>query len=111
MGTNSNDVYAVGVIVYDSQNTQRGFILHYDGFSWKEVYRANTYSSFQRLRNEGNHIYIQGVKLSYTARDTTEFYLLNGNNLITIYYDEIFIGKLSLIGIKVYFTIGKDIYR
>ena len=111
LGTNSNDVYAVGVIVYDSQNTQRGFILHYDGFSWKEVYRANTYSSFQRLRNEGNHIYIQGVKLSYTARDTTEFYLLNGNNLITIYSDEIFIGKLSLIGNKVDFTIGKDIYR
>ena len=113
-GLKANDVYAVGVVVYDSQNIQRGFILHYDGFSWKEVYRANTYSQFQRVRKERNKIFIQGIKVGYTVSDTTEFYQLNGNNLITIYSrstEEIYTGSLNIVGDEVYFTIGRDIYR
>jgi len=113
-GTNSNDVYAVGVVVYDAQYLQRGFILHFDGFNWKEVYRANTYSQYQRIRKEGNNIFIQGVKVGYTVSDTTEFYQLNGNNLKTIYSnsrEEIYTGRLNLVDNKVYFTIGRNIFR
>lgn len=113
-GKSSNDLYAVGVTFYDSQNTQRGFILHYDGTKWSEFYKADFYSQFQRIRAEDNNIYVQAIKVGYTVSDTTEFYQLSGNNLVKIYSesrDKIYAANLNMIGDNVYFTIGRDVYR
>jgi hypothetical protein len=113
-GTAPNNVYAVGGIFYDSQNTQRGFILHYDGKKWQELFKAGFYSQFQRIRKENENIYIQAIKLGYSVSDTTEFYQFTGNKLTRIFSeanDKIYTANLNLIGDKVYFVIGHDVYR
>jgi len=66
-GTTPFDVYAVGVL-YETPGenlSSRGFILHNDGFGWKEVYRANYYSQFIRVRSESGLAYILGDKVGY----------------------------------------------
>jgi hypothetical protein len=113
-GTNHSDIYAVGVITNGSDETQRGFILHYDGIKWQELYRADFYSQFQRIRKENDEIYVQAIKAGYTVSDTSEFYELVGDNLTKIYSEsneKIYTANLNMIGDKVYFTIGRDVYR
>ena len=116
-GTRSNDIYAVGVVFYDPQMFQRGFILHYDGFAWKKVYEANFYSSFGRIREENNNIYIYNYKLSYGingAADTIEYDIFKGSRLEKIYsntLDNIRFGSFNNIGSSVYFVISKVIYK
>ena len=116
-GTNPNDVYAVGVVFYDHQMYQRGFILHYDGAVWKKIYEANFYSQLEKIRKENSNIYIYNYKLSYGingASDTVEYYLLDGSNLKKIYsntLDKITFGSFYNIGGEIYFVMSKDIYK
>jgi len=79
-GDAPNNVYAVGVIWYDNSK-QRGFVLHFDGSHWNEVYRANYYSQFGRVRVANGMAYIWGIKLSYTASDTEAIYAFDGNTI------------------------------
>jgi hypothetical protein len=62
-GTSANDIFAIGVIWYND-TTHRGFILHNDGGGWREVYKANYYSQFGRVRVENGTTYIWGIKIS-----------------------------------------------
>jgi len=66
-GTAFNDVYAVGLEMIDWDPTkQRGFILHYDGATWKEAFAANFGSQFISVRNEDGAAYV----LSYLSNDS-----------------------------------------
>ena len=116
-GTNPNDVYAVGVVLYDHQMFQRGFILHYDGVEWKKVYEANFYSQFRKIREENSKVYIDNLQFSYGingAPDTIQVYEYNNNALTKIYsntLDKITYESFNTIGEAVYFVISQDVYR
>jgi hypothetical protein len=116
-GSNPNDVYAVGVIFYSgTDNTnQRGFVLHNDGSGWKEVYKANYYSQYLRVRTEDGIANIEGTKISYTgAGDTSLMYQYNGNILQQIYSgnDNLYgHAEEDEIGGRVYFIFSHDVCR
>ena len=108
-----NDVYAVGVIFLDPNDnlSQRGFILHYDGRQWKEVYRAGYYSQFYYVRPEGSTAYIAGVQYGYLKHDTWLFYEFKGGLLKQIYSDTLDLPIFSDFGNEVYFIISHDVCR
>jgi hypothetical protein len=117
-GKNANDIYAVGGITYNN-TTQRGFILHYDGSGWKEVYKTNYQSWFIRVRVENSTAYIFGEKIDYTSGgDTvlTETYFLyrfQNGILKQIYSGSEGMGwtMIDEIGGRVYFILSHDICR
>lgn len=75
-GFSSNDLYAVGVAWYGNK-IERGFILHYDGKSWEELYLAKNQSYFAKIRvNFGGEC----ITLSY-QRDLNNI----SNNLEIVY--------------------------
>lgn len=45
-GKSENDIYASGEIIYKTTKTIQGFILHYNGYTWSEVYRGEMQSSY-----------------------------------------------------------------
>ena len=114
-GPKADDCYASGVILgTSSDDSQRGFVLHFDGTTWKETYKADFYSQFGRIRKEDGVAYIDGLKIGYTQTDTVVFYQLSGTTLKEIYsntYSKIVFGTLNDIGGKVYFVIARDIFR
>jgi hypothetical protein len=114
-GLSPDDVYAVGVIFYDQQETQRGFILHYDGSKWKEIYQSTSFSQFQRIRVEKDQIFILGIRVDYINSDhVIVFYEYKDNELIEIFSEHIsFIkgGGISMIGAEVYFVINRELNR
>jgi len=71
-GLNPNDLYAVGAVLYDPGEIQRGFILHYDGKGWTEMYKANIQSQFIRIRvEETGSAYVYGVRDDWTSGGDT----------------------------------------
>jgi hypothetical protein len=113
-GPKPDDLYACGVIDYlvNGVDNWRGFVLHYDGSSWKEVVRANFNSQFISIRKEQNEIYIFAFRTSTTVSDTVAFYKLNGNELKEIYSDpNKYMGSIRVLNSKIYFSIDEDIYR
>jgi hypothetical protein len=114
-GQQPNDVYACGVISYlvNGKDLWRGFVLHYNGSTWKEIVKANFNSQFIKIRVEEGNAYLFTIRTSYTVSDTIAFYQLNRNELIEVYSnttDKITFGNFSLIGGRLYFWISKDVY-
>ncbi len=114
-GPQPNDVYACGIISYivNGKDLWRGFVLHYDGYTWQEILKVNFNSQFISIRKKQNKVYIFALRTSTTVSDTIAFYELNGNQLKEIYSnftDKIIFGNFSLIDKELYFLIGKDIY-
>lgn len=114
-GNSPSEIYAVGVTFYDESNTQRGFVLKYNGVDWKEIYEANYNSQFLNIRKDKDKVMIFGIKSGFNERvDTLVFWQLSNNNLREIYSssaDKITFANFSQIGNDHYYIIGKDINR
>lgn len=114
-GSASNDIYAVGLLNPQTGDTQRGFILHYDGYRWKEIYVANSQSQFFRIRKQNNKYYVNSLTVNNaTGNDSVAFYEYDGKNLKNIFakpLTEITWAIFNNIGEKLYFLINTDIYN
>jgi hypothetical protein len=118
-GTNPNDLYASGVISFFDGKTDdfRGFVLHFDGRRWQETVRVGPANSqFSRIRKERNGLYVYsfGSGEGTIATETVTFYEVKGNELREIYSSpraNIYLASLNVVAGKVYFVIGKDVFR
>lgn len=117
-GTNSNDVYASGTIFYKGSafepDSHKGFVLHYDGYTWTEVCKGNFNSQFLQIRKEKDKIYVYSLTFDQFNgdNDIITYYELNGSMLKKIYSNtrgNMNMGCMSTIGSKVYFLEGKNI--
>ncbi|PIQ09122.1 MAG: hypothetical protein COW71_08215 [Ignavibacteriales bacterium CG18_big_fil_WC_8_21_14_2_50_31_20] len=117
-GVDRNNLFAVGVDIYD--NTERGFILKYDGSEWKEVYYADYNSMFYKIRSQNkskSKYYIWEFKMSTpTGNDTTAILKYENNKTTEIYSKPI--AKLlnsgtgmALINDNIYIGSGKNFYN
>jgi len=113
-GSAPNDIYAVGLLSKGTGDLQRGFILHYNGNQWKEVYVANYQSQFSRIKKQENKYYIESYTVNnLTGIDTIAFYEYDGSKLKNIFakpLTEITFATFNTIGGKLYFLIDTDIY-
>ncbi|MCF7805710.1 MAG: hypothetical protein K9N46_14800 [Candidatus Marinimicrobia bacterium] len=107
-GKSPNDLYACGVIGYaqEQKSTNRGFILHYNGKKWKEVYRATWESQFLRVIQSKNHVYIW----AYEHGDTDTFYEIKESKLDTVFSRRNTIAFMNLIDERVYFTVRHKVH-
>ncbi len=117
-GPAHNDVYACGVIGFreGSIDSFRGFVLHYDGSSWKEVVRAHFNSQFLKVRKNHNRVIVQSFEIGDTssAQDVIAFYQVKTNKLIKLYsttLETTYWATLHVINDKTYFVIGPDVYE
>ena len=116
-GPRPDDVYACGRIVFDDGKNGicRGFVLHYDGTGWREIARADFNSQFLRIRKEKDNVYVNSYGINYETGDgDVEFYHVKDNELIRIYSNKeskIHWASMSYIDGKVYFTIGREVFR
>lgn len=111
-GNSSSDVYAVAT----------RFILHYTGGIWKEEFdlsqlpNANNIN-MKKLLTENNVTYIWGKRpasLTSNATDTICIWLYHNRSITEILnrpMNEITFASMNLIGKKVYFLIGHDLFR
>lgn len=118
-GHKENDVYAVGLYaVDDGSNQTRGFILHYDGVEWKEVYKADYHSYFYRIFPYGKKTYyIEEIRLEIFP-DEPEYIGItkfDGEKVTSIFMKSIpEIGswaELLKVGEEIYFVTKKQIYQ
>ncbi len=113
-GINKNNIYACGIFVLKDEQTERirGFVLHYDGQSWKEVVKADFPSQFHTVRSEGNKVYIFSSATENGIRGDFEIYEIKNRQLNKIYTGPRMTGisLYSLAG-KVYFVMGQDVCR
>jgi len=114
-GINPDNVYAVGSMVNNpgNLNIQRGFVLHYDGTNWKEIYVANYQSQFVRVRVEKNQIaYLYDVKID-SDTNTQLLYQYRNGVLRQIYSDSGNGGfaMVDEIAGDAYFIISHDVCR
>ncbi|MFA3784183.1 hypothetical protein ABRY23_14075 [Melioribacteraceae bacterium 4301-Me] len=121
-GDRPDDIYACGTIGYlvDGKDVWRGFILYYNGSTWKEIIKADFNSQFLTIRKEQNiifnKVYVFALRTSQIASDTVSFYelKLDSNEIKEIYSapeSQIVFGNIHYINGKVYFLIGQDVYR
>ena len=117
-GVNNNNIYATGCInVYNNSTSWFGFVLHYDGKTWKEIYRAQTASEFIKVKIDDGKVYIFNYRISPTRdmeNDSISFYQFTNNNLKMLYTNvlsNITFGNMNNIGSRVYFVISHDVYR
>ena len=123
-GNSPNNAYACGYITEKSDSTY-GFILHYDGITWKEVVKVNYNSQFLNIRGEisnnilnsllNNNVYVfdyRPNKISGNS-DTVAFDEFTGNEFKGIYANSRGIinwCELEFIGTQLYFFIDRDAY-
>ncbi|MBI5809295.1 MAG: hypothetical protein HZA74_12930 [Ignavibacteriales bacterium] len=113
-GSVYNDIYAVGYLTKGKGDLHRGFILHYNGIQWKEVYVADYQSQFVRIRKQENKYYIESFTINNeTGNDTIVFYEFDGKKLKNIFtksLTEITFATFNTIGEELYFLINTDVY-
>jgi len=111
-GCSRKDIYACGIIVYkdDVKEDFRGFILHYNGKTWQEIYRADFQSEFIKIRGFENALYL----MSYDVKQNVlTVYRLKGKNLEEVSPDGISMSgsyDFYLINRKMYFRKGHNVY-
>lgn len=113
-GNSPYNIYAVGLISNGTDDTQRGFVLHYNGNTWSEVYVANFRSQFIKINKQENKFYINCISVyNSTGKDTITFFEYDANNLNKIFskqLNEITIGTFNPIGDKLFFLISSSVY-
>jgi hypothetical protein len=126
-GLSPNNIFACGYIGYkgSTEDSLRGFVLHYDGNSWTEVAKGDKDYQFLTIRSEhtfpssffdlGDKSFILAYKLGNERSDSEifAFYELDGNNLRRIYSNtrgNIHYANLSVINGTSFFLINQDVY-
>jgi hypothetical protein len=116
-GSNSTDIYAVGVINLASVKEQRGFILHYDGHQWREYFKADYISQFNSVLGDNDNVVITGIRLvfkpdNFVVVDSAYFSRVNKNNLQKISNIATNVNfSLAQIGNKINFVIDQSLFR
>jgi len=116
-GPSPDDVYACGRVVFDDGNGGicKGFVLHYDGVKWQKIVQADFNSEFLRIRKEKDNVYVFSYGLNRETGDgDVEFYQVKDNELIKMYSNkesEINWASMSNIDGKIYFVIGREVFR
>ena len=113
-GIHKNNIYACGIIGFKDEQIQkiRGFVLHYDGQSWKEVVQADFPSQFHTVRSEGNKVYIFSSATENGIRGDFEIYEIKNRQLNKIYTGPRTTGiSLYTLAGRVYFSIDHDVCR
>jgi len=117
LGSNSNDIYAVGDINLTSVKEQRGFILHYDGHQWKEYFKANYISQFNSVLGDNNNVFITGIRLvfkpeNFIVVDSAYISRISVNKLNKIYEVAADLPmSLAQVGNDIAFVVTKSLYR
>lgn len=112
-GLQNNDIYGVGLDWAGPLDNlgHRGFVLHFDGRSWRQVYRANCYSQFFYVRAAQGCAYIADVQNGYTHRDVYTVYQFKSGIMERMYSDSVGLPYVTTIGEQVYFIISRDVCR
>lgn len=115
-GISPDNIYACGVLseIVDDQTIHTGFLLHYDGNTWKEIYRGGKSAQFIRIKEEYGKVYI--LEYVDSKKDISEeglaFYELSDGRIKKIYSKSVKDGTwmgLSSVGHRVYFCFEKDV--
>ncbi len=120
-GTQADDIYACGLTPYSLElvpqgTSARGFLLQYDGTSWREVCRGDSGYQYQfvDIKGQGGNIFVQEYRGNDIRDDSAEtvIYKVDGNKLDKMYS---YIGytlnsTMNRIGGEVYFPFGNDVY-
>ncbi|MDP4197895.1 MAG: hypothetical protein Q8940_22835, partial [Bacteroidota bacterium] len=118
-GDRPDDLYACGAIFYKSNvnetESQKGFILHYDGHSWSEVCKGEFNSQFLTIRKSNNKVFVLSLSigLKSSAEDIITIFELNGNSLKKVYSNnrtELTWGNFDFFGDELRFWIGRDVF-
>lgn len=105
-GDHPNNIFAMGTALYaDSINSSRGFVLHYNGSNWQEVFMGNRGPQyhFLRMTGAGGAVYLTEWRedLNDPPRVTESLYQLQGNQLTQIFSDsEDHVGMLVMTSIN-----------
>jgi len=111
-GDSPNNIYAVGSVDYPGGLNYIGIIYHYDGNKWERINIPDIKVRFYNVRRgavESDKYYISGTRFESTG-DTGKIYEFDGQNLKEIYQGTIVNMANEMAG-KMYFTIGKFIYK
>lgn len=120
-GPSPEDVYACGVMGYSPKyvpqgTSMRGFLLHYDGTTWRQIAVGDSGCQYQfvRVKGERGTIFVQEYRGSQVSNDSavTNIYELEGNCLNKIYsFTGYSIGcRISFVGQDIYFPFGSDVF-
>lgn len=111
-GPSEENIYACGTNIYADKEPiyTRGFVLHYNGTSWKEIINADFDSRFWNIRNEEQKVFVFSDKID---DGNWSFYELQNNKQQEFYFnpeDRIYPGSLQVIKQKTYFLSGNTIF-
>jgi hypothetical protein len=115
-GPRPNNMYAMGSILYrDDSRDMRGFILRYDGSSWKEILRQERGFQYHFLQMVGvdDSVFVTEYRPNRDDpnKDVMSLCVLRDNQLAYIYsdaYDRTDIMNLAVIDRKLYVTLGRN---
>ena len=111
-GNSDSDIYAAGTIYMTQEVMPQGFILYYNGKSWRELLVSEYGVQFQRVRIEKGNPIVLGTKFiednetsrsiiyTYKNNDLHEKYSDFNNNVLSMNY----------VGNDMYYIINRSIY-
>lgn len=109
-GTAPNNLYVTGVTLYP-EDRFRGFLLHYNGKDWSELWVTESTVQLNRTRRDGNGIFLQGIDIHSTP-DRVIIYRYANRKMIEEYggsSNEAYLTTLNLIGNRIYYVIGNTV--
>lgn len=115
-GSSSANLYACGAVskFVNEKLINTGFLLHFDGYSWKTVCDGMQYTNLLRVKLEAEKVYVYAYMYENIedSNDYEKFYELSGNCLKEIYSkasNEISGVGIACINNKIYFCLGNDV--
>ncbi|MCU7495633.1 MAG: hypothetical protein HF314_02285 [Ignavibacteria bacterium] len=117
-GSRPDDVYACGFILYKTSAYEpesiKGFVLHYDGNTWKEVCRGDFNSQFLSVRKSEGKIFVWSFTFQDYNNSDIYYQLTNNGKLEKLFSNsisKIIMGNNLIMNGKVYFSIGYNFFR
>lgn len=112
-GDEPRDIYAIGVAY--KENAEKGFVFHYNGYSWSCVYLAAYRSQFLRIsrgKSESNNYYIFWVVLGNPdSCSIAEFDGKTLKQIRTSVWNNYNINSFQSFNNKMYFILGDGVYK
>lgn len=111
-GTNQDDVYACGVHLFKDPGSSKGFVLHYNGTRWQEVFLANNNSQYFKIRSVNRRV----ILTMYNGSDLDSISIceLRSDSIYQIYSNStqsIRNTDFEIIENELYLMINQDIYK
>ena len=74
-GRTSTDIYAVGGATNDSDEGYKGFLLHFNGQTWKEVLITDFNIHFLKVRSTAQKVFIEALKFPDESQQEEEMFV------------------------------------